>query len=143
MSPLPQPDIQDEQLLDNLNSIDRRIGDVQAALRRRISALEAAPTWTAPTLLNSWVNYGTGGNAAGYWKDASGWVHLRGLVKSGTPGASSVIFTLPSGSRPTTDDHFFATASNAAYGTCWIQLDGDVIAASGSGTWFSRRGRSG
>ena len=56
------------------------------------------PAWTAPTLTNSWVNYGDIFTTAGYYKDALGIIHLKGLVKSGT--TSNAIFTLPTGYRP-------------------------------------------
>ena len=53
----------------------------------------------APTLLNSWVNFDVAiNNSAGYYKDAFGIVHLRGLVKTGTVGLA--IFALPVGYRP-------------------------------------------
>lgn len=55
-------------------------------------------TWTAVTYANSWVDFGTPYIAAGYYKDALGFVHLRGLSKDGTPGAT--MFTLPTGYRP-------------------------------------------
>lgn len=54
--------------------------------------------WTEPTLTNSWVNYGGGWANAAYRKDAQGYVHLRGLIKSGTLGSSA--FLLPAGFRP-------------------------------------------
>ena len=55
-------------------------------------------SWTAPTLLNSWVNYGGAWDTAGYRKDGQGVVYLKGLVKSGTTSAN--LFVLPSGYRP-------------------------------------------
>lgn len=55
--------------------------------------------WRAPALLNSWVNYGSGYSTAGYRKDASGLVHVRGFVKAGS-ASGAVIFTLPAGYRP-------------------------------------------
>lgn len=147
MSPLPQPDIQDEQLLDNLNSIDRRIGDVQAAARKRlteaeadIAALEAIESHVAPTLLNSWVNAGGSDEVVGYYKDR-GRVYLRGVVKNGTPSTTSVVFTLPSGYRPPVGLWFPAT-SNGAYATVNVQSDGDVVAVAGSNSSFSLSGIS-
>lgn len=144
---LPDPAITDLQNRDNLSYLDRQISSVQAAARKRLTeaegrldTLEDTPTWTAPTLLNSWVNFGSGGNSVGYWKDPSGIVHLRGLVKSGTPSSTSVIFVLPADHRPAGDNHHFAVASNAAFGFCRVDTDGDVIAFSGSGTWFSLDG---
>ncbi len=55
--------------------------------------------WTAPSLLNSWVNFGSGHRDAGYKKTADGTVHVKGMVKDGSP-VTGVIFTLPVGYRP-------------------------------------------
>lgn len=77
-----------------------------------------APTWTdASTLMtaagNGWVDFGGGVFAeAAYTKDALGWVHLRGLVKSGT--INTTIFTLPVGFRPAQQCIFATAAANAA-----------------------------
>lgn len=97
--------------------------------------------WVAPTLLNSWVNFGAGGQPAGYCKDSQGFVRLKGLVKSGTPGATSVIFTLPAGYRPANNSHH-AVPSNALFGFCRVDSSGSVIAYAGSGTWFALDGIS-
>lgn len=96
-----------------------------------------APSFTAPTLLNSWVNNGSGWAAAGYYKDAFGFVHLKGLVKSGTVGAA--IFTLPSGYRPA-ENETFAVQSNTAFGYCNVGSDGNVGASGGSNVNFSLSG---
>jgi hypothetical protein len=53
-------------------------------------------SWIAPTLAGTWVN--GGGFPAGYFKDGTGRVQLRGQVVS---GAGTNIFTLPVGYRPT------------------------------------------
>lgn len=91
--------------------------------------------WTAPTLLNSWVNFGAGTATAGYQKDANGFVHIRGLVKNGS-GLGTVVFTLPVGYRPALRMHF-GSASNAAFGYFYVENTGDVVASVGSTTWFS------
>ena len=57
--------------------------------------------FTAPTLLNSWVNFGGGETNAGYRINADGLVTLEGVVKNGS-SASAIIFTLPVGYRPAT-----------------------------------------
>lgn len=101
----------------------------------RVLAL-AAPSWTAPTLLNSWVNHGGSDEDAGYYKDEFGRVYLRGVVKNGTPSITSVVFTLPSEHRPPVGLWFPAT-SNGAYATVNVQSDGDVIAVNGSNSSFS------
>jgi hypothetical protein len=51
------------------------------------------PGWTAPTLLNSWVNYAAGHRQAAYRRKLDGTVEIRGLVKLGT--LNTPIMTLP------------------------------------------------
>jgi hypothetical protein len=53
--------------------------------------------WTAPTFVNSWVNFGAGNQVAQYRK-VGDTVEMRGIVKSGVSG--TVCFTLPAGFRP-------------------------------------------
>lgn len=70
--------------------------------------LEAQQSWIAPTLLNSWVNYGNPYTPVGYMKDAMGFVHIKGFVKSGASG--SAVFNLPAGYRP--------AVNGSIYGVC-------------------------
>jgi hypothetical protein len=70
-----------------------------AALADTVSG--TSPTWTAPTLANSWVNYSIGSDfAVGYRKDPTGRVWVRGTIKDGTAASGTVLFTLPTGYRP-------------------------------------------
>lgn len=80
--------------------------------------------WIAPTFTNSWVNYDSAiFNPAGYMKDTLGFVHLRGLVKSGTAGTA--IFTLPAGYRPYRQE-LFASLQNNAIGRIDVTTAGVV-----------------
>lgn len=94
----------------------------------------------APTLQNSWTNYGAAYQGAGYWKDKCGVVHLCGLIKGGTTTAETVIFTLPVGYRPAISEKFFAVSMNAiciidVYGT------GNVAIKTGANSgWLSLSG---
>lgn len=88
-------------------------------------------TWTSPTLLNSWVYYGSW-SPVGYYKDQMGIVHLRGLVKSGTINAA--IFTLPTGYRPAADA-IFAGSSIDAYCRINVSNAGNVIPINGNNSW--------
>jgi len=95
--------------------------------------------WAAPTLTNSWVNYGSSYNGAAYRKDAQGYVHLRGLIKSGTVGSAA--FTLPAGFRPGGGTILHATISNSAIGRVDIATTGTVTPASPSSNgWVSLEG---
>jgi hypothetical protein len=93
--------------------------------------------WQTPTLVNGWVNYGSGFNPAGYFQDKNGVVHLRGLVRNGTAG--SIIFTLPSSYRPESRE-LFAVIANSELGRCDVLPNGTVQAVLGSNTWFSLDG---
>lgn len=65
---------------------DRFITDVMAPARldQFVTPTGATSAWTSISLLNSWTNFGSPYFDAQYCIDAEGWVHLRGLVKSGT-----------------------------------------------------------
>lgn len=74
--------------------------------------------WTAPTLTNSWVNYGSGHANAAFRKTADGSVALRGSIKLGT--VSQIACTLPTGYAPQNIEWFTCTASG---GTCSVQVN--------------------
>jgi len=92
-------------------------------------------TWIAPSLLNSWVNYGSTYNPTGYYKDSDNVVHLRGLLKDGTIGDVNA-FILKEGYRPAYQ-HVFMTISNNAVGRCDIYPSGNVFFRVGSNVYFS------
>lgn len=92
--------------------------------------------WIAPTLLNSWVNFGGAWETAGYMRKG-GTVYLRGLIKNGTITAGTDFFILPVGYRPAQDIHIATVSSNAI---CTVQIlaDGTVqVGAGASATWVS------
>lgn len=91
--------------------------------------LSITPSWTAPTFAAGWTNYGGGFNAAGYYKDKFGFVHLKGLVKR-TSGSSVAIFTLPSGFRPI-GRMLYVVRTDTGAGRIDILNDGDVRLESG------------
>lgn len=95
-----------------------------------------------PTLLNSWVNYGSGYESANYWKDKCGVVHISGFVKSGTTTDGTVIFTLPSGYRPRASEKFIVVSLNLL---CVIDIytSGNVTIRTGANSgWLSLSGIS-
>lgn len=84
---------------------------------------------------NSWVNLNsTTGEKASYTKDASGVVHLRGIIASGTVGQAA--FTLPAGYRPIGRRQFAVNTSPNAFGMLEINPSGAVIPQTGSNTYF-------
>ena len=90
----------------------------------------AALAWTAPTLLNSWVNYDAANfSNAGYVKDNEGFVHLRGVVGS---GVAATVFTLPSGFRPARRA-IFSVVGNDLFARVDVATTGDVVVIVGAG----------
>lgn len=104
-----------------------------------------APGWITPTLLNGWAAFSSLYYEPQYYKDSFGYVHIRGLMKSGAGGVAA--FILPMGYRPKKWVYLGAlfkvgstisTASidvrdsgivyipSAAANADWLQLDGVV-----------------
>lgn len=97
----------------------------------------ATETWTAPTLLNSWVNVGGSHAVAGYLLSGAGLTVLKGTVMSGTIGFP--ILALPAGYRPA-ERLAFSTISNNAIGRVDVLTDGTVIPITGGTSTFSLNG---
>lgn len=83
-----------------------------------------------PAFTASWVNYGAPYSKAAYFKDPAGYVHLTGVIKSGTVGSSA--FALPPGYRPAVAPGPFASVSNGAFGRVDVGTDGTVTPQSPS-----------
>jgi hypothetical protein len=90
--------------------------------------------WVAPTLINSWVNAAGGNAPAGYYKDASGSVHLRGTIKTGT--MATVAYVLAAGNRPAYL-RSYTTVSNSAFAYFFVDTSGNVEPFVGSNVAFS------
>lgn len=117
--------------------IETEIDDIKTA--NWLYNLVTQEAWITPTLVNSWVNFGSGTDNASYMKDTLGFVHLKGRVKSGTIGAT--IFTMPVGYR-TNFTKAFVVDSNAMFGRLTIASDGSVVCAVGSNVFVSLDGVS-
>lgn len=112
-------------------------------LANELAALHTEAAWAAvPALQNGWVAFGAPYAAAEMHKDESGWIHLRGLIKSGVVAAGTLLFTLPVGSRPN-KQMILTTTSNDAPAAVLIDTAGVVkIEYGASATWFSLDGLS-
>jgi hypothetical protein len=95
--------------------------------------------WTAPTMLNSWVNYDTASYPACGYRKIDTRVFLRGLIKNGT--STLAVFTLPVGYRPLRYLHIPAVG-NDAIGTIRVSQSTGDVTATGSTAWFSLDGCS-
>jgi len=93
-------------------------------------------SWKNLTLQNGWVSYGGSFTPPQYYKDSTGRVHLRGLVKNGSIGTEVCIATLPLGYRPDYR-HIVAVQSANAIGRLDLDPSGCVVAYNGSNAWFS------
>lgn len=91
--------------------------------------------WTAPSLINSWVDYGGSYAVTEYMKDGLGIVWIKGVVKTGTP--PSVAFVLPAGYRPAETRVFATVANGPAIAQIEIDSSGNVTIQSGSSTLTS------
>ncbi|HRN90083.1 MAG TPA: hypothetical protein PK265_00640 [Candidatus Saccharibacteria bacterium] len=98
-------------------------------------------TWTDIPLSNGWVTY----NASTFStpqciKASDGLVSLKGLIRSGTATAGTVIGTLPVSCRPNTARGLFGVASNLAYGRLDVYPTGELVINAGSNSYFSLDG---
>lgn len=90
-----------------------------------------------PPFSGSWANYESGWQVAAFWRDPLGFVHLRGLIKSGT--LATAAFTLPPGYRPTVSE-IFAVQTDTGVGRVDVSTDGTVTPQSGGTTYLSLSG---
>ncbi len=89
--------------------------------------VSASTPWTAPTLGNSWVNFGAGVAPVAY-RLLAGEVVVRGAMKSGTSALPA--FTLPAGSRPTSGIRIFAVWADPGVARLDVNTAGEVIVRS-------------
>lgn len=120
---------------------DSTANELTARINGANVALAGAPgsvSWTALSLQNSWVNFGSGLPDASYTK-INGTVHLKGMIKDGVTTGGTLLFTLPAGFRPG-DTRHLGTVSNSAFGFLIINSDGTATISVGSNAWFSLSG---
>lgn len=91
-----------------------------------------------PAFAGTWVNYGSGYEDAGYYKDAWGIVHLCGVIKTGT--INTLAFTLPGGYRPKKREIFVNVAGADTGFRIDVLATGDVIPVSGTNGYISLSG---
>lgn len=120
--------------VDNTADSAKPVSTAQAtAIALKADIAQAA--WTTPTLAGAWANLGAPYETAGYIKDTLGFVHLKGLVASG----SGTIFTLAAGYRPA-NTKIFPTIANGTLGDIRINSAGEVLLYSGSSGYVSLDG---
>ena len=72
----------------------------------------AQEAWITPTLLNSWAQQNSINYPVRYMKDSMGFVHLKGVLNSGT--YNTIAFNLPVGYRPAKDTFVVSRDSSSA-----------------------------
>jgi hypothetical protein len=133
----PDGSITDVKLSDAPTEIKTRFSEHKVdgtAHGVNLKADKIQEAWITPTLLNGWLNFGGAFDEASYMKDSLGFVHIKGLVQSGS--AASAIFNLPPGYRPIKHLSFVTTA-NDAIGRVTITSTGNVTCSVGSTQSFS------
>lgn len=89
-------------------------------------ATSVQENWITPTLINGWEAFDAS-SIPQYRKDSLGYVHMRGLLKTGVSG--TVAFSLPMGYRPSVSSRFVGTGTGVfGYGT--ITTAGSVLISS-------------
>lgn len=129
--------VTDPILSDLFSKIGRNIKNLAYNIGRRAEAMETG--WRSLSTLNSWVRYSNNYAAPEYCKDPFGFVHVRGVVASGTLTSGTVIATLPAGYRPESIMVFPAVNAGIALARVDVLPNGDIIlgAAAGSATYLS------
>lgn len=90
--------------------------------------------------LNGWIDYGAEYTPSAFTKTADGYVHLRGMLKSGTIGFA--LGRLPVGCRPYKKEIFTALSSGNIATRIDIGVDGYITPQNGSNSWISISGIS-
>lgn len=86
----------------------------------------AAVTRVAPTFVSPWDNDGTGYlPPVKYFKDAAGNVQVEGFCAHTSNGDSALIFTLPSGFRPPTEQQFVCGVGTSVC-SVYVETNGNV-----------------
>lgn len=96
----------------------------------------ASTNWTSLTLDNGWVTYSSGYNAPAYYRDSDGFVHIRGMIRSGTVANDLVVATLPAGYRPARRE-LQNCYSNAGIMRCDVDASGNIRIYPSTNSWFS------
>ncbi len=147
----PNPNAVNSDKLDNLDSTDFARSSTEAFHVVGAAGEPAFHTCSPIPIFGSttWSNFPGNFNPASYYKDPWGIVHLRGLVRTTSSGflpptchgPGIPIFTLPAGYQPAHEE-IFASVSAEVFGQARVQANGNVVAWTGSESWFSLDGMS-
>ena len=130
-----------EQDLVAVKSTDTSHASRITSVEQQLTLISGAPVTFAPTLLNSWVNFGEGFAPVKYRKGPDNMVHIGGLIKNGVTSEGTVIFTLPSGFRPEFKE-IFTIAQDNTIGRIDVNDNGNVIVVRAGAVFTSLSGIS-
>lgn len=139
IKPLPKTPKLPTSISDNGADLIKALHSQFINMLSTINSLVAGgEDWRTPSLVSGWTNFGAGYNSAGYYKDSTGIVHLRGLVVGDSP--DTPIFVLPEGYRPDCGS-MFGVITSGGLGRVDILSDGRVLwMTAGSFTYMSLDG---
>src|SRR5262245_12532840 len=125
------------------NEILHVIGNIALSGNVTMSGAIVQENWIAPPLLNGWVNFGSGFNPAGYFRDKQGIVHVRDMLKKtdGSLVREQPLFTVPAGYQPEFRELYLMNSQDA-FGRCDIDANGNVLTILGASAFFSLDGIS-
>ena len=104
----------------------------ESSLALAVEPVTPVPASGTNGFATQWGNDSDFGGPAGYWKDPTGLVHLRGAVTRLGDMAGPRIFTLPEGYRPAFGELFTVGTQSATPAQVQIAANGQVQAYSGS-----------
>jgi hypothetical protein len=84
--------------------------------------------WTALTLVSSWTNYGSGYGVARCRRIGSR-VQVAGLIKGGTGTIGTLITTLPTGFRPSSNEMYTIHNGSNGIKSAQVSTDGTIAIA--------------
>jgi hypothetical protein len=120
--------LQPEDVINNLTTTDddAPLSATQGKALQDNKANITQEAWTAVTSFsNGWIAVNQTLYPVGYMKDTLGFVHLRGLVQSGT--YNTVAFILPFGYRPPYGKRFVNLSNGTNMSILSIATDGNLI----------------
>lgn len=148
------PEEQQETFAKLVNTLNPWLGDVSGAFAGRLTIGDnvSASYKTLRCIIpgneyipltnfqNGWVAYGSPYNTPGYRITMDGLVYVTGVIKSGTTGTGTLLFTLPEGYRPSATKVFaLAKAGGAGNWEVEIAANGEVRVGprNADATWSS------
>ncbi|WP_372632981.1 hypothetical protein [Cohnella sp.] len=117
---------------ESVDSLARGLTETktQLSVMQNVKAQKQQPQWIAPTLMSGWVN-AVDEEPAGYYKDDSGVVRIRGTIAGGVTNASTQLFVLPNGYRPAYSLYYSSSYNGVSISLRISAVSGTVFFMSG------------